>query len=465
MQPSAEKWARIRAEAARIFPRQELLITALYVLLAAAWSVGSDMGVDKLTGDPDEALTLQSSLKGLNFLLTSSALLYLLLRRLYARRRAAELVVVDQAERFELVARASNDVLWDMDVDGETVWWSEGYTQMFGGVPDGHGPLVNAWSERIHPQDRERVQQEIDSALSEGRNVGSYQYRLRKSDGTYATVLGRVTVVRDVAGKPVRMAGGITDETLRMEAERELRSSRERLRALSTRLQTLREDERARIAREIHDELGQWLTALRMNLRWIEDRLAKGSWPSAVNPVVDRVVESTEMTDQVLGAVRRIATDLRPSVLDFLGLGNALRLEAARFEKQAGIPCHLLLPEEVLTLPLACRTEVFRIFQESLNNVARHAQAAKVRATLSANAGRVVLEVRDNGRGLGGIKPSDSQSLGMLGMQERASTLQGTLTFQDAESGGTVVTLDFPLPASMPSSASAPLIPRRSESS
>jgi signal transduction histidine kinase len=286
----------------------------------------------------------------------------------------------------------------------------------------------------------------VEAALAPaGSRSWSHQYRFQRSDGSYATVVGRGWVEAGEDGTAIRIVGGITDVTARVEAERELRRSREQLRALSARLQTLREDERTHIAREIHDELGQLLTGLRMNLRWAEDQLAAGVAGLALNSVLDRVVEATELTDQVLSAVRRIATELRPSVLDALGLFQALRLEAVRFEQQSGIPCHLSLPEVSPQLGPETRTAVFRIFQEALTNVTRHAQATRVEASFRTEDERGVVEVKDNGRGLGATRTTEGPSLGLLGMQERAAAVYGSVVFKEAPGGGTVVQLGFPL--------------------
>jgi CheY-like chemotaxis protein len=225
-------------------------------------------------------------------------------------------------------------------------------------------------------------------------------YRFRRQDGSYASVVDRGFIMADAAGKPTRVVGGISDVTEQQRAEQTLANSRRQLRGLSARLQSVREDERARVAREIHDELGQVLTALKINLDWLERKLGMRDNDPSLNPLLDRVVESAEIAESAIGSVQRIAAELRPSTLDNLGLTSTLEQEAGRFQQRTGIVCKVSLPKEGLELPKDGATAVFRIFQESLTNVARHAQATEVRAQLQAEEAQVVLKLEDNGRGI-----------------------------------------------------------------
>ena len=148
-----------------------------------------------------------------------------------------------------------------------------------------------------------------------------------------------------------------------------------------------REEERANVAREIHDELGQVLTAIKMNLDWLERRIDEHAEGPALNPLLERVVESAEMTDSAIKSVQRIATDLRPGALDNLGLAEALLQEANGFQQRSGITCEMDLPAGPLNLPGQVATAVFRVFQEALTNVGRHAKATTVHVLLKVDAG------------------------------------------------------------------------------
>jgi signal transduction histidine kinase len=236
----------------------------------------------------------------------------------------------------------------------------------------------------------------------------------------------------------------MSDVTARRQAEQKLAQSHRQLRALSARLECMREEERTRIAREIHDELGQLLTGLKMDLRWIENRLSGQDAPASLNRVLDKVVEATELVDATISSVQKIAADLRPGALDTLGLAAAIQHEATRFQGRTGIAARVHVPEPPPLVPGPAATAVFRILQEALTNVARHAGGTEVTIDLREEGERVVLQVRDNGRGLRPVELEHPKSLGLLGMRERAMLLGGEMDFASGPGGGTVVTLRLP---------------------
>jgi signal transduction histidine kinase len=214
-------------------------------------------------------------------------------------------------------------------------------------------------------------------------------------------------------------------------------------RNLSTRVETLREEDRTRISRELHDQLGQALTGLKMDLRWIENRLERRE-EREINPLIDRLVEAEELIDGLTLTVRRIATDLRPESLDQLGLPAALREEAERFTLRTGEPCQVevdALPQEI---PPAVSTAAFRIFQEALTNVARHADATRVSVTCFTQGDTLEIIIADDGRGIPAGEEMKQESLGLLGMRERAEMLGGRLRVDADPAGGTRVTATLP---------------------
>ena len=236
----------------------------------------------------------------------------------------------------------------------------------------------------------------------------------------------------------------VRDVTQRKRAERQGLIYKDQLRALSARIETLREEERTRISREIHDELGQMLTGIKMDLRWMEHRLDEFGDDRRVNPILDKLVATAELTDATVKTVQRIAAELRPGLLDKLGLPTALQYEGARFEERSGIACRFVMPSEALPLPNEAATAFFRIFQEALTNVARHAKATAIDVELQPQADGCRLEIRDNGQGMAGVDLQNPKSLGLLGMQERAALLGGDVSFSPRPGGGTVVTVRIP---------------------
>jgi len=233
--------------------------------------------------------------------------------------------------------------------------------------------------------------------------------------------------------------GVAEDITERRRAQEQLHGHHEQLRDLAARLEAVREAERTRIAREIHDELGQALTALKIDLTWLRRRL-----PQPAPELAGKVDGMESILDDTAGAIQRIATELRPGVLDELGLQAAIQWQAREFETRTGIACRVEVPAEQPAVDAGRATAAFRIFQESLTNVARHAGATRVlvRFTLSAEA--LELSVQDNGRGISEGALSDSRSLGLLGMRERATSLGGTVTITGERGRGTTLTLTLP---------------------
>ena len=226
----------------------------------------------------------------------------------------------------------------------------------------------------------------------------------------------------------------------RRRIEEELRKSLERLRALAARLQMVREEERTRVAREMHDELGQACTAIKMDLASIGRKTTERQVQLRT-----KIESAMQLVDRMIFAVRRIASELRPRTLDDLGLTSALEWQAQEFQRRTGIHCVLELPSEQLALDTEQSTAIFRIFQESLTNVARHAHATEVQARLEMDTERLVFEVRDNGKGFDSKQANIRKSLGVVGMQERALVLDGELDINGVPGSGTTVTLRIPL--------------------
>jgi PAS domain S-box-containing protein len=231
-----------------------------------------------------------------------------------------------------------------------------------------------------------------------------------------------------------------TEIAERVSAEEQLRASRDQLRALAAQLQSVREAERASIAREIHDELGQACTAIKMDLALISHKTDKSQ--TSLRRKVDATIQ---LVDGMIVTLRRIASDLRPRTLDDLGLTAALEWQAQEFEKRTGISCRVTLPQEPLVLDADRSTAIFRIFQESLTNVARHSQASQVVARLEKSGDQLLLHVQDNGVGFDLEEVKTRRSLGLVGMRERALLLNGELNVAGVRGSGTTMTLRIPL--------------------
>ncbi|MGD0361150.1 MAG: PAS domain S-box protein [Bryobacteraceae bacterium] len=234
-----------------------------------------------------------------------------------------------------------------------------------------------------------------------------------------------------------RIAVVLEDISERKKAERELQRSFQELQALNAQLQHVREEEGTRLARELHDRLGQALTAIKLELASIRAG-------SAQETVSAKIVSAMHLVDETIRAVRRISTELRPGILDDLGLAAALEWAAEEFQSRTGIACRLDLADANLPVDSKRSTALFRIFQEALTNIARHAGATEVRVALCQEGGYLSLTVRDNGRGIDAERLSASGALGILGMRERAILLKGAFRIASHPDGGTMVSVRIP---------------------
>ena len=225
-----------------------------------------------------------------------------------------------------------------------------------------------------------------------------------------------------------------TEAAERQQTQRRLEASQKQLRQLSAHLQATREEERTRIAREIHDELGQALTALRIDLSGLQRSL-----DSETPAIQEKFMSMSQLIDTTVQSVRRIATELRPGMLDDLGLVAAIEWQLSEFQSRTGIECQLTSNVEESTLGTDGRTALFRIFQETLTNVARHANATSVLARLEEGPDYVTLQVQDNGRGITESDIAKSRSFGLLGIQERVNLLNGELSIHGVPGQGTTI--------------------------
>jgi PAS domain S-box-containing protein len=231
----------------------------------------------------------------------------------------------------------------------------------------------------------------------------------------------------------------LRDITLRKQAEDALLESQRELRQLSARVLEAREEEKAHIARELHDELGQLLTALKMDLGWLRERLP------AASELAPRTAEMGVLLDRTVTATRRISADLRPLMLDDLGLADAASWLVDDFAKRSGITSRIDVPAELPEVSKAVGTAVYRAIQESLTNIARHAGASSAWVVLGVEDGAIHVEVEDDGRGIAPEDLGKSRSLGLKGMRERIAFLGGTLEIARAPRGGTRLQLRVPL--------------------
>jgi PAS domain S-box-containing protein len=274
---------------------------------------------------------------------------------------------------------------------------------------------------------------------SDNRVLGSFAVYYKEPRGPTTQALDLVSRASHIAGIAI-----------------ERRQLDERMRAMTERIEAIREDERTQIAREVHDELGQALTALKMDIAWVQRRINTGH---ANGNVVDKLGEMARSSDAIIQAVRRIAAELRPGILDDVGLAAAIEWQLEEFSKRTGVRASLSSTLGDVMLERELATAVFRIFQEALTNVARHAGATAVVVRLELVRGLVQLEIEDDGVGI--RDDADKTSLGLIGMRERARRLGGECEIRRCEPKGTLVAVSVPLrfPAERRTDADTPIGP------
>jgi len=288
------------------------------------------------------------------------------------------------------------------------------------------------------PQRGATQQQLLDATLAHGKWRG--EVISIAADGAETIVDLRTFVVRDASGKALALAGIGTDITAKKMAETELNQSQEKLRELYHQLQNAREKERLRISREIHDELGQNITAMKIDLAWLRKTI-----DPSLTPLHDKLDSMSAITEATLATVRRVSSELRPGILDALGLAAAVEWMVKDFQARSDIQCHLCIkPEEIEASP-NLSVDVFRILQEALTNILRHAQASSVAVSLMQMENMIELRVDDNGIGISLEKISQTDSLGHLGIRERLRPYGGVLRISGAPGKGTSVIATFPI--------------------
>lgn len=348
-------------------------------------------------------------------------------------------------ERWRFALEGSGDGLWDWNVKTGEVFYSRQWKAMLGYEDHELGNTLDTWKSVVHPDDMEITLESLNLMLNGEVEVYEAEHRLKCKDGSYIWVsdMGKA-ISRDKDGKPLRCLGTHRDITRRKEYEESIDSSRKQLKSFAAHLQDVREEERIMLAREIHDELGQILVAIKIDLGMLMQKV--NTIPSVIENTeikssFDRLLE---LVNNTIKTSRKIMTDLRPEVLHTLGFVEAVRLYIRNFEGRFKIRCSFNTNASDLTLSLQQSLALYRILQEALSNVARHSRATRVEIELDVQPEHISLQIRDNGIGMEVNKMGRIDSYGLIGMRERVSLLEGTLQIDGSEGKGTIIRIKFP---------------------
>lgn len=368
------------------------------------------------------------------------------LREVAARReRAAAIAALRESEnRFKALATNIPGMVFQsiLHADGstDTLYVSEGAMTVYGVAASTLMQNPKLELNMLHPEDRESyIRARIESyKWGTPRN---WDGRIRIGPDGEIKWINLRAVARRLPDGTVISEGIVSNITESKLAEERLRRSREQLRQLSAHVDKVREDERAHIAREIHDDLGGTLTAAKIELEWIRKRL-----PKEAVPLHNKVNATDALLDRVIESARRLSRRLRPLVLDH-GLIAAVEWQAKEFGARTGIKLDLACPNDDIRLPPDAATAVFRVFQEALTNIARHAGANRVSVELVSDGEVVTLIVQDDGSGMNLDKATAKEgSFGLRGMRERVDSLHGELDITSKPGKGTRIEVNIPIP-------------------
>ncbi len=379
-----------------------------------------------------------------------------------AHMRSEEALSTSQLQLSEAMDLA-RIVYWQLDSDSDTFIFNDPFYDFYGTTAEREGGYLMARVEYarrfMHPDDIHLFHQASEKRrLHNGREYfNEFEHRIIRRDGQERHVLARIRATMEPTGRITKCYGANQDITERKKAEEQLErerllketqvrrekaleQSREELRNLSEHLQRVRERERTRIAREVHDELGQFLSVLKIDLTCLGQGLNKNQ-----RDLIEQIQGMATKIDGAVHTVRKICSELRPSILDDFGLSAAIEWHAEDFEKRTGIRFVTRIDPTIPKVEKRLAYVIFRIFQETVTNVLRHAEATTVKVSLKREKDSVVLKVADNGRGISKKQLSSPGSLGIIGMKERVRFWNGQLMFRGVRNRGTTMIVSIPL--------------------
>lgn len=349
-------------------------------------------------------------------------------------RKIAETALAENEKKFRLLLENSPNAIFELDLNGVHQYVSPATTEIFGYTVE---ETIGAHFAQYLPEEKIPEAFEIFNKILSGERVLSYVSEAVRKDGKKIFADFCIApIMKD--GEVIGIQGITRDITAQKQAEMALAESRETLRQLTKHLHSAREDERAAIARELHDELGQVLTAINMEASWINGKLA------GTSPLKPQAESVATLARGAIRSVKRIISELRPTLLNDLGLPAAIKWQTQEYQNHIGIRFQVAIEPEEIDVGEELGIAVFRIFQEATTNIIRHAGATTAWVSLKKKDGKIELVVKDNGIGFSGESSPVEKSFGILGMRERAEMLGGDLGISSRPGKGTTVCVRLP---------------------
>lgn len=415
----------------------------IYLILSILWILLTDALVFGMELEPEMVKQIQN-IKGLLFVGISTVLLYFVVNYGIVQQEKIFSELMKSEQRFRSLIDSIDDyAIFMLDELGYIKSWNKGAEKLTG--YSGHDIVGKHFSVFYTGETYHRTQpaELLHIAKEQGKHQENFQ--VKRKNGSYFWAHSLLSVALDNENNVLGFAQVLQDITERQRIAEKEKKYQMQLLTLTNHLQTVLEDERGRISREIHDDLGQRMTVLRMDIS-----LMMKSLESVHDPAVQEVVQKelpamAAMIDETIQSMRKIIRDLRPETLDTLGLLNSLRWQADEFARRTTIPVSLQLPSEKVEFSKELSIALFRFFQEALTNIQHHAYATRVHAELLIVDGTVRFTVQDNGKGISFEERNKLNSFGILGIRERARALGGNMFLESEKGKGTILTITVPL--------------------
>lgn len=357
------------------------------------------------------------------------------------KRKQTEEAVKQSEKQYKNLFNENISADYLVTPSGKFLYCNNTFVNMFAYSSQDDVYLINASA--LYEIEEDRL--EFLNQINKKKKLNLYEHRLVKKDGEVITVLENSMGIFSDDGELIQIGGYIIDITQRKQMEEELRESLMQLRNLASHLQTIREEERTKIARNIHDSMGQILAMLKINLSLIESEIKSKKTPIKQLHLLEELKDMKVAVDDAVQKTRELIRELRPEVLDNLGLLEALKWQAKEFENRNQIRCSFTPEVKKIDLDMQKSIAIFRIFQEILSNVLRHSKATLVKINFFRENENLILEVNDNGVGFSKSRISHPDSFGLLGMKERAHVFRGELTINSEKGKGTTIILSIPV--------------------